>query len=323
MKKQAIQNNNTYKCWLMVSVLLGMLCLSACADITVGRGNRTDSQSLQPVTVEEVSVRVPGMEGEKRFLYLSDLHLIVESDQVAESEAETVHGRVGWSSYDGISAADSWKQWVDYLNKEDTEGVLLGADMVDFASEANVSCLKAGLDELEHPFMYVRADHDTAPFYLDGVTNEDSKGYQDTITPNDEVMLWEYEEFLIVGWNNSTENLSPAALERMKEIFAMDKPIILLTHVPIKSLVDGSLATQSKEAWQERELTWGSGCYHYPDAVTWEFLEMIYAEDSPVVEILCGHLHFTWDGWVTQTVHEHVFSPAFERCMGIITVSGE
>ena len=121
----------------------------------------------------------------------------------------------------------------------------------------------------------------------------------------------------------STDNLSASALEQMKSLFAKGKPIILLTHVPVKSLVDDSLAQQSREVWGERELTWGQGCYHGPDEQTAEFLNMLYAPDSPVVEILCGHLHFTWDGQVTETVHQHVFSPAFEGVMGVITVAGE
>ena len=306
---------------MILAACLSFSCLAGC------RSERKQAdgelQSLQPATIEEVSVKIPGMEGSKSFLYLSDLHLIKESDQVAESELETVRGRIGWSSFEGVSAADSWPKWVESLNGEETDGILFGGDMVDFASKANVECLKAGLDQLTHSYMYVRADHDTAPFYLGDVTNEESMRYQNTIAPNDEVMEWEYDDFLIVGWNNSTDNLTSEGLEQMRGLFAKGKPVILLTHVPIKSIVDESLSQASKEAWGDRELLWGFGCYHYPDENTVALLQMIYAEDTPVVEILSGHVHFTWDGHVTEQVHEHVFSATFERYMGVITVSGQ
>lgn len=67
----------------------------------------------------------------------------------------------------------------------------------------------------------------------------------------------------------------------------------------------------------------GEGCYYIPDDNTKVFLEMIYNENTPVVEILCGHMHFSWDGMVTDKVHEHVFSPIFSGYYGIIKVSGD
>ena len=48
---------------------------------------------------------------------------------------------------------------------------------------------------------------------------------------------------------------------------------------------------------------------------------MIYAKDSPVKEIVSGHLHFTWDGDITESTRQHVFSPAFQK-IGVITVKG-
>ena len=53
-----------------------------------------------------------------------------------------------------------------------------------------------------------------------------------------------------------------------------------------------------------------------------QLLDLIYADDSPFVEILCGHLHFSWQGMVSPHVHQTVFSPAFSRYMGVIRVSG-
>ena len=73
--------------------------------------------------------------------------------------------------------------------------------------------------------------------------------------------------------------------------------------------------------WQDRALVWGTDCTYHPDRNTREFMDMIYAADSPVKEILCGHLHFSWDGAVTETTRQHVFSPAFEKKIGVVTVS--
>ena len=50
-------------------------------------------------------------------------------------------------------------------------------------------------------------------------------------------------------------------------------------------------------------------------------LDLIRADDSPVAAVLAGHLHESWDGLITQKCTEHVFGPAFEGSMGLITVS--
>ncbi|MBD5542612.1 MAG: hypothetical protein HDR00_15740 [Lachnospiraceae bacterium] len=69
-------------------------------------------------------------------------------------------------------------------------------------------------------------------------------------------------------------------------------------------------------------MVWGEDCFYQPDADTKEFMDMVYAEDSPVKEILCGNLHFAWDGCITENTHEQAFSPAFEKKVGVVTVKG-
>lgn len=275
------------------------------------------------ITWERVHVTIPGMKGRKKMIYLSDLHVITENNQIATDSLAVVRQRMDWSSFDGATAADAWPVWTDYLNAVQSDGILFGGDMVDFASDSNIACLKKGLDRMNRPWLYVRADHDLEPFFLNGVPKEKCLAGQAEISSCEEVTVMEYEEFLVVGWNNSTTQLTQAGLDRMKETFSLGKPIILLTHVPIAPLADDSLAEKSREAWNDRVLIWGEGFAYQPNETTGEFLRMVCDENTPVCAILCGHLHFTWDGQVTEKVREHVFSAAFEKHAGWITISGE
>ena len=133
----------------------------------------------------------------------------------------------------------------------------------------------------------------------------------------------ELPELCVAGLSNSTDQITESGLQQMKEILSKGKPVILLTHVPYKSLIDDSLQKASKKVWQERALVWGEDCNYQPDQNTEELMNLIYAENSPVKEILCGHLHFSWDGYITENTHEHVFSPAFTQTVGVITVKGQ
>ena len=276
---------------------------------------------------EEVEVVIPGLTEEYHFLFLADLHIITENDEISPSELENIQSRLLWSSVsDGATAAEYWGMLPDILDSCSADAVLFGGDMIDFCSSSNVACLKQGLDRIITPYLYVRADHDLKPYWCQGITEEQCQSLHSDIGETDnnpEVWCMELPELCVAGINNSTEQISENALQQMKEIFSKGKPVILLTHVPFQSLIDDSLQEASKEVWQDRALVWGEDCNYRPDENTKKIMDMIYAKDSPVKEIVCGHLHFSWDGYITENTHEHVFSPAFSKKVGVITVRGE
>ena len=256
----------------------------------------TDPLSKAGLEMESSEVIVPGLEEEYHFLYLADLHIITENDEISPSELNMVQSRKRWSSVsEDITAAEYWSGLPGILDSCNADAVLLGGDMIDFCSTSNAECLKEGLEQLRTPYLYVRADHDSMPYYCEQLTTETC---------------------------NNTGQISRAGLEQIRKIFINGKPVILLAHVPYDSTLDTSLQEASKAVWQGRALIWGEEAYYHPDDNTMELMELIYAADSPVREIVCGHLHFSWEGYVTEKIYERVFSPAFEKKIGVITVKG-
>lgn len=273
--------------------------------------------TLQEETVE---IKIPEAGREYTFVFISDLHIIAGDGQVKEEKLEEVKSRTNlFVNADGIPAKLQWELLPGVVGSYGPDAVLLGGDMVDFASDENLDSMEKGLELFDTDVMYVRADHDYASWYT-GLEDSYILDRYKKMNPCEEVSVMEMDGFFIVGVDNSTSQISDEALAELKDVFAKRKPIVLLTHVPVNSLVDDSLKVQSEAAWGGRNLAWGEGCYYEPDGNTQEFLDMIYAEDTPVVDILCGHLHLTWDGPVTRQVHQHVFSAAFEGNIGIVKV---
>ncbi len=60
-----------------------------------------------------------------------------------------------------------------------------------------------------------------------------------------------------------------------------------------------------------------------PNAKMRERIGKFYEEDSSIIEVLAGHLHYSWDGMISKTVHEHVFGAGFSGYVELITVDGE
>lgn len=271
---------------------------------------------------ENVDVVIPGLQNEYTFAFVCDMHMVTDSDEVSEENKETIISRKAlFSTATWETSSEIWPRMAENISKEEFDGVLFGGDMLDFVSSSNISVLKAGMDKIEAPIMYVRADHDYGTWY-GSLGEEDVNRLHSEVISQESVYVMEYDEICVVGIDNNTSQLSNEGLEKAKQVFSLGKPIVLVTHVPINSRIDESLAQQSRISWQDRALVWGEGCYYEPDENTRELLNMIYADDSPVKMILSGHLHFAWDGNVTENTRQHVFIPSFTNTVGIIRIHG-
>lgn len=285
-----------------------------------------------PVFEENISVTVPGMNREVTLLWLSDLHMAPDSAGFDPAFSEDTAFRKQYSAYEAVSAEQQWAGgngdfkwnscWVQVLNRTEADAVIFGGDLLDYNCPESTELLKEGFEKLNKEYIYARADHDMLPTYQADADFQAAQDRQDALCKDESVMSMDFEDFYLVVWNNSTSNISESGLQRIQQLAAEGKPMILATHVPIEPLNDDSLAEASKEAFNGRSLLWGYNSEYWPDENTRQLLDLIYADDTPFVEILCGHLHFSWQGMVSPHVHQTVFSPAFMRFMGVIRVGG-
>ncbi len=257
-----------------------------------------------------------------QLVFLSDLHLLLPDDAVGENYVSTVSDRYEsmFVNAEGERAADLWPELSAAVNELNADSVWLGGDMIDYCSETNADILREGLQNIQMPYFYLRADHDLAKWYSDTLTSKEAREISETISPYEDVFVEEFDDFIILGWNNSTSQMSEAGLETAKDAFANNKPILLMTHVPLDSIVTDALYEASCEHWDDRALLWGENCYYEPNEVTAQFLDMVYADSSPVRAVFSGHLHFELEVPLTENCTEYVCAPAFEGNVARISV---
>ena len=275
--------------------------------------------------VENVTVTIPKLENTYRFVFLSDLHIIADEQEASEEHKQTVLNRKN-SMLNGLgqTADEYWPQLAKKINGYQPDMVFLGGDMLDFMSLSNITCLKKGLDIMESPYMYVRADHDIANWYNQELSQKKIEELGKTIDSNEEIFIHNFKEISILGINNSTSQITSEGLKKIEEFFrANKKPVIVLTHVPLQSIKNDELDKLSKEKWQDRSLIWGKNCYYNPDYNTQRFMELMYNESNNVAAILSGHLHFHYEGRVSNNTFQYVFKPAYEGNIAMITVTGK
>jgi hypothetical protein len=185
--------------------------------------------------------------------------------------------------------------------------------------------------------LYARSDHDISPWYnSDGsYTSEEARKAQESLTSGSQsgdgtnhleqyadLMVWDKGNYYVMAWNNSFSQLTAEGLSKAKEIFAEEKPIILVTHVPLNSTLDDSLYEASKAFDDKnRAKLWGKNCLYVPDEVTEEFIEMVTDEDSPVCVVLGAHLHFSYETMLNSHLKEYVFDPTFAGNMVRVSIT--
>lgn len=310
----------TLSCVLGVSICA---CNSSKSNIST---NTEEQLSVEITPTESVSwdnkeINIPDLKKEYKLIVVNDQHIIVPDGDYVADKSEEINQRIAlFSDADGKTSSETWPEIVDAINVEKPDGVILNGDMVDFFSEANLNCLMDGVKRIDAPVMYNRADHDLGIWYSDIYTDEDVQQREKKAWEMEDVMAQDFDEFIVVGINNNTSQLSEAGLQKVKEIWAEGKPIILTLHVPLKSTVDDGLSDASKAVWQDRALLWGTDCFYSPDEVTQQFLDMVFAEDSPVVAVIGAHLHFTYDDQLTEKIPQYVFDASFKGTVEVLTV---
>lgn len=283
---------------------------------------------------ENVYVEAPGIDHEYTIAWVSDVHIITDTEagDVSADSLETVLSRYETLSVtpDGIHGKDLWPMIIDYLNYNDFDAVIFGGDLLDYYSTSNMEVLKLGFSRLKYPddrILYIRADHDYGTWYSDGSTGLDEyKAWELHAELDGDDNTHKYIDFgdlIIAGVNRSIKKPGEDQIAVLTELYSRGVPVIAATHVPYYSQVDPSLEELSMLV-RNRIYYWEPSNETYKiDEDMWRYLQLIYDDGSPCVEVLAGHLHAAWEGEIRDGLEEHIFSPAFMGVIGVVHVVPE
>lgn len=278
-----------------------------------GEKDRKAKETQTPEVTEE-SIVVSGLEKEYSFLFVTDSHMVVKDETDSEEIKEYADSRYPqFRDAQGTASAELFAELVDYANEEKTDALLLGGDMIDYPSEANVEYLGEQLGELEVKYLYTPGNHDwTYPWEY--MTPYGRETYRSMLEPymqeEPAIHQIEYEDVILVAVDNSTNQIDPDALTLYQKILKKGKPVLLMLHVP---LLTQSVLTKAKEAWSS-PVVLGGGNYGgiYPDETSTKFIELTTAENSPVVAVLAGHVHFADRDQINERIVQIVGAPGYQ-----------
>ncbi len=279
------------KKYVLTLICCGVL-LSGCA---------SQSERWQENIMQE-DIVIDGISGDYELLFVTDAHAVIPLDTQEQTDAAEETEQIqnyaqerykGFLGEDGTSSAEQFSRVVDYANEEEVDGVLLGGDIIDSPSRENLDFLSKELSELEMPYLYTLGNHDWT-FPWEYMSESGKQKYLPALSPYMEgdtsFHTLDFGEFVVAAVDNSSGQVNPEVLDDYSELLDTGKPVIVLAHVPF---LTQSVLSKATQVWNSGVVI-GGGNFGgiYPNEASEEFVEMTTAEDSPVVAVLAGHVHF-------------------------------
>ena len=286
------------------------ILLSAAVFFTLflnGCSSKPSPASIDETNIDEYQISIPGISREYNLLFLTDTHIILPETEASQEIIDYSSQRLAqFTEENSIASSDQFLSWISLSGEWELDALLLGGDIIDSPSPANISYLNDSLKRLEIPYIYTLGNHDwTYPWEY--MTEKGKEEYLPLLSPymasaenefskNTAFHTLEFDDFTIVAINNSDNQISPEALEEYKKIAEKGKPIFLLLHVPFYTQ---PLLDKTSSVWQN-SVVLGGGIHGgiYPNDVSAEFIGLITAKDSPVAAVLAGHVHLSDSSYI-------------------------
>lgn len=316
------------KNFILGGLLVPLCLLSGCGKETEGNSTAKEepAESLMwEMNVAEEVIEIPGLTKEYTFLYVTDTHIVVPDELDSDKVEEYADVRFDeFQNEEDVSSAEQFEEWMVYANENQVDALLLGGDIIDYPSVANIEHLEENLEELTVPYLYALGNHDWT-FPWEYMTQYGEETYLPMLEPymqsDSSIHELEFDEIIIVAVDNSANQIAPEAMEEYKLILQKEKPVIVMLHVP---LLTQSVLTKAKEVWSSGVVL-GGGNYGgiYPDETSTEFIDLTTEEDSPVVAVLAGHVHFYDKDMVNERIVQIVGDAGYKGEAVRITVTGK
>ena len=286
-------------------------------------GRETDNKienetTAIPVQISEETLEVEGFEREFSIFFLADSHISL-CDERDKELMEKAWSRSRLYKVDDIEAWDRFDALIENADNDKNDIIILGGDIIDSAMYASIDHVNGQVASLSIPYMYTIGNHDFeyGTEYFSNKAYEEYLPRLDDLHGKDSYQVNEYDDLIIFSADDYNNQVSASALEAYKREAAKGKPIVLIVHVPIEPVTgDDSLTEKCKEVWGSSEdgkskVTMGvNGCY--PNDTTNEFLDLVLADESPVVLVLAGHIHFYHKDMLNDNIVQIVTGAAFE-----------
>ena len=279
---------------------------------------------LSPSTA---TVVIPGLTEEYKFLHVTDSHVSAfsDADQKKWTATRIQYNTARRNSFmaDGLFAEERFPLIFDYAGEIEADGMFLTGDLIDFPSEKNISLLYENVGRFNGKSIFCLGNHDWnySDDYMTGNSVTVNRPLFNDLTGGDPYISYvEYDEFLVVAVDNSSDVVTDDTVNKFMALCEKGKPIVLLLHVPLHA---ETLAPDCIKVWG-RNITMGPGALGGDWGSVQRFYNAVAVdENSPVVAVFAGHVHFNHEDTLPNGITQYVTSTGYTGDCRVVTVKGE
>ena len=275
---------------------------------------------------QAATVVIPGLTKEYTFLQITDTHVSAFYDSEKGSWTATrlnynLARRAAFVA-DGLYAEERFPLFFDYAETIGATGIFMTGDLVDFPSEKNLDILYDNVTRVNADTIFCLGNHDWN-YSDDYMTSNAYATYKPLFAElnggDPDFAVKEYDEFIVAAIDNSADMVTQETVDKFFALYAKNKPIILLLHVPLHA---DTLAPDVIAAWN-RNITMGIGAM----GEGWQSVRDLYTsvcldENTPVVAVFAGHVHFNHVDTFPNGVTQYVTNAGYFGDCRVITVKG-
>ena len=248
--------------------------------------------------VDKVDITIEGASGSVKLLQMSDLHLtLTDGTDTPEAIADqnTRGAMFDTEISDGVSRADRFAQFVDYMDYSGADMLAMTGDIIDAPSNGNLNFLKNNLIDKVKEYLFILGNHDWTGIWLGEYQSafqraENLPKFAGLIEDGEsEIAVRDYDGFSLIAIDNSNDQITSTQYAVVRSMIKSGTPFILLLHVPVDSSDSPSLAEDMAAKWG-RPISMGNPATS-PNQLTTAFVKMLQSEESTCRAIICGHIH--------------------------------
>ena len=276
---------------------------------------------LSNLIVHEEQIEIPGLQKSFEFIFVADTHVALCDDRDADFRDYMNSRYEMFRNQNGEGSELSFKNIISYVSKEKPDLLVLGGDIVDAASWACVDYMKEMLKKVKCPWIYSMGNHDfnygAQEYFSEKAYKEYLPRFKEISQTADGFQYIEYDEFIVFAVDDKNNQIPVGAVEGLKNMCNKNKPIVLITHVPIEPLEENTLHEETIQVWGADENGYSKVLMgehsKRPNEDTKQFLELILDKKSPVCLVLSGHIHFYHKDILNGDLLQIVTGPGFQQ----------
>ena len=246
--------------------------------------------------IETTEVHIPDLRKELSLLLITDLHLLLAGGRDTDYARRHAESRVPFFPHSSAILAEIER----HIAENPPDITLVTGDFIDFPSAENLDALDAFLNGLCKNYLYVIGNHDWC--YPCEVPDDATRGRNHplfaSVCPNPDFQVLDLGEVLLVGVDDSTNQVTRDQIEKTKEVFGRGKPCVVFLHVPVyaPTMLEACMSYWGQPimiGMPMGKLALPTDAFLVPSPETYEFVDLLKDPSSPVAAVFAGHVHFS------------------------------